>query len=46
MTEALIGFLIGIAGTYLAMTHENGYTDDFQAMLRELEQEEAEAAGG
>lgn len=46
MTEALVGFLIGIAGTYLAMTqHYEGpdANNDLKAILRELETEGPEA---
>lgn len=48
MTAALVGFLIGVAGTYLAMTqhYDNGDADEFRALLRELKGEETEAASG
>lgn len=36
MIEALIGFLLGVAGTYLAMTRARAEEEDFRNMLRDL----------
>lgn len=44
MIEAFIGFLVGVAGTYLAITRhqETGDADEVRMMLRELKREQAQ----
>lgn len=46
MVEAFIGFLIGVLGTYLAMTQHDTHSvaDDLRVLLRDLKQEETRAA--
>ena len=46
MAEALIGFFVGVAATYLAITQHRAGDDEIQVLLHELRGEEIGAGEG